>query len=381
MKKQVVVLGAGMVGSAVAGDLAGDTDLSVQVADVSTDALERVQARYGVRTLQADLSTPAGIHRAVEKADVVVGSLSSSMGLATLQTMIETGRPYCDISFMAQDAWALDELAKRRGMTAVVDMGVAPGVSNLLCGHAVTLFDACERLEIYVGGLPIERRWPYQYKAPFAPSDVIEEYTRPARLVEHGALVTREALSEPELLDFPEVGTLEAFNSDGLRSLAYTLKVPFMKEKTLRYPGHIELMRALRHLGLFSAEPIEVGGQMVRPLDVTSALLFPQWMYEEGEPDLTVLRIVLEGKKEGARVRHSWELIDRYDAATGVRSMSRTTGYAASCMARLMLEGKVRQHGVLPPERLSHEPGLVDRFLALYEERGLKMTHQELRLS
>src|SRR5207247_9524925 len=141
-------------------------------------------------------------------------------------------------------------------------------------------------------------------KAGFAPHDVIEEYTRPSRIVEHGRIVVREALSEPELMEFPELGTLEAFNTDGLRSVATTLAVPFMKEKTLRYPGHIELMRVLRSVGLFAKDPIEVKGPRgsagsaasVRPLDVLSTLLFPQWTYEEGEADLTVMRIDAKGK-------------------------------------------------------------------------------------
>jgi saccharopine dehydrogenase-like NADP-dependent oxidoreductase len=132
-------------------------------------------------------------------------------------------------------------------VTAVVDCGVAPGLSNMMCGAAAARLDPLESVEIYVGGLPAERHWPFDYKAGFAPWDVLEEYTRPARIVEHGQIVLKEPLSEPELLEFPGVGTLEAFNTDGLRSLAYTLKAPFMKEKTLRWPGHAELMRVPGH--------------------------------------------------------------------------------------------------------------------------------------
>jgi hypothetical protein len=168
-----------------------------------------------------------------------------------------------------------------------------------MAGYAVTQLEPCERLEVYVGGLPAVRSWPWEYKAPFAPSDVIEEYVRPARYVAHGELVVREALSEPEPFEMVGVGTLEAFNTDGLRTLARTLDVPHMKEKTLRYPGHIELMRVLRQLGLFSREPIEVDGVWVSPLALTSKLLFPQWTYGEGEEDLTVLRVVAEGKLGG----------------------------------------------------------------------------------
>jgi lysine 6-dehydrogenase len=136
----------------------------------------------------------------------------------------------------------------------------------------------------------------------------------------------KEPLSEPELLEFPGVGTLEAFNTDGLRSLAYTLKAPFMKEKTLRWPGHSELMRVLRDTGFFSLDVLDVGGQKVRPRDVTAALLFPKWTFEEGEPDLTVMRVRVEGHENGERVVHAWDFVDRFHEGTGLRSMSRSTG-------------------------------------------------------
>ncbi len=374
MSQQVVVLGAGMVGEAVAGDMARE-GFRVTVVEAREEALRRAGGTPGVTVVQGDLSRPEAVKKAVAGADLVLGALPSALGLQTLRAVIEARRTYVDISFMPENAWDLDSLAREQGVCAVVDCGVAPGVSNLLCGHALTLLERCDRLEIYVGGLPEERRWPYEYKAGFAPGDVLEEYTRPARLVERGRIVVKEALSEPELLDFPGVGTLEAFNTDGLRSLAYTLKVPEMREKTMRYPGHIGLMRVLRHTGFFSKEPIAVGNATVRPLDVTACLLFPRWTFEEGEPDLTVMRVAAEGERDGRRWRHVWDLLDRYDPRTRVRSMSRTTGYAATSMATLLLRGARPRPGVHPPEMLAREPGLVEAFLREYEKRGVRLTH------
>ncbi|MFO0603638.1 MAG: saccharopine dehydrogenase C-terminal domain-containing protein [Polyangiales bacterium] len=376
MTQKVTVLGAGMVGSAVAVDLAR-SGFAVTSVDARPEALAEVSARSpGVETVRADCASAAAIQRVVAGADLVVGALASSMGLPTLRAVLDARKTYVDISFMAEDAWELDAYAKERGVTAVIDCGVGPGVSNLLVGYGASQLDACESVEIYVGGLPVVRTWPYAYKAPFSPHDVLEEYTRPARLVEHGRVVVKEALSEPELMDFPEVGTLEAFNTDGLRSLAYTMKAPFMKEKTLRYPGHIELMRALRHTGLFSKEPLAVAGGTVRPLDVAAALLFPKWAYEEGEGDLTVMRVIVAGTKDGRAVRHEWELFDRYDPMTDVRSMSRTTGYAATSMVALLAAGRFKEPGVFPPELLAKEPGLVDAFLAEYDARGVRVTYR-----
>jgi lysine 6-dehydrogenase len=377
-QKKVVVLGAGMVGSAMAADLAPRSDFQVTVVDGRAEALDRVQKKLGpgVRTHRADLSSSEGLLPATAGADLVLGALASTLGLKTLRTLMEAGKTYCDISFMAENAWELNELARKHGGTAVVDCGVAPGVSNLLAGHATVLLEKTERIEIYVGGLPAERRWPFEYKAGFAPSDVLEEYTRPSRVVEHGQVVVKEALSEPELMDFPVVGTLEAFNTDGLRSLAYNLQVPFMKEKTLRYPGHIELMRVFRHTGLFSKEPIDVGGAKVRPLDVTAALLFPKWQFEEGEVDITVMRVLAEGTRGGQRTRLIWDLFDRHDPATNLRSMSRTTAFAATSMLALMAKGMVPEPGVYPPEVLTRRPGLADAFLAEYQARGIQVRHR-----
>ncbi len=371
---RAIVLGGGMVGSVIARDLTADPGWQVTVADVRAPVLERLKDRFGLGVVQADLADPTAVRRVVAGFDVVVGALSSALGLQTLRAVIEAGKPYCDISFMAEDASSLSPLAVEAGVTAVVDCGVAPGLSNLMVGFGAAQLDPCERIEIYVGGLPVVRRWPYEYKAGFAPSDVIEVYTRPARLVEHGRVVIKEALSEPELLEFPGVGTLEAFNTDGLRSLVHTLRgVPDMREKTMRYPGHIELMRVLRHTGLFAKEPIEVKGQKVRPLDVTAALLFPKWTFDESEADLTVMRVVVEGKREGVKARFQWDLLDHYDPASDTRSMSRTTGFPAAVMARWLAAGKVRRPGVHPPEVLGSEPGLLDAMLHELDRRGVKV--------
>ena len=202
---------------------------------------------------------------------------------------------------------------------------------------------------IYVGGLPEVREWPYDYKAVFSPADVIEEYVRPARYVENGRLVVRPALSDAELINFPGVGTLEAFNTDGLRTLTRTIAAPDMKEKTLRYPGHIEKMAVLRETGFFSQEEIEVGGARVRPLDVTAKLLFPKWKMGPADRDITVMKIVVEGRKDGRDRRYTYDLLDRFDETTGVHSMARTTGYTATVAARMLARGLYRRQGRLRP--------------------------------
>lgn len=371
---RVLVLGGGMVGTVIAEDLASDHQ--VTLADKRPAALARAAARIpGLATVEADLSDPAAITALAREHDLVCGALASVLGYRALRAVIEAGRPYCDISFMPEDAWELDALAQERGVTAVVDCGVAPGMSNLLCGYGRSLVDHAERIEIWVGGLPVERRWPFQYKAGFAPSDVIEEYTRPARVVENGKVVVKPALSEPELIDIPGVGTVESVLTDGLRSLAFTLDAPQMREMTLRWPGHYELMRVFRETGLFSKEPITVDGQTVRPLDVTSALLFPKWQYQPGEADLTAMRIRVSGTKDGAAVVHTWDLLDHADPVSGNTSMSRTTAFPCTIVAREILAGNITQTGVIVPEKLGSVPGLPDRIFAELAKRGVKYSY------
>ncbi len=377
MTTRAVVLGGGMVGAVMAEDLLRDGDaFAVTLVDRDAARLQQVAARSGGRIASrtADLSRTEAVAAAIADADLVLGALPSRFGFAALETVLRAGKPYVDITFMPEDAWTLDALAKEHGATAVVDCGVAPGMSNMFAGHGASQLDRCDRIAIYVGGLPRERRWPFEYKAGFAPGDVIEEYTRPARVVEHGRVVVKEALSEPELLDFDGVGTLEAFLTDGLRSLAATLQVPNMVEKTMRYPGHRELMAAFRATGLFGKEPVQVNGVPVRPLDLTQALLFPKWTYEEGEEDLTVMRVDVAGLRDGRPVTLRWDLFDAYDPETRRTSMSRTTAFPCTIVARMLRDGKIKGPGVLTPERLGQTEGVLGAVLEQLEARGIRYT-------
>ena len=221
------------------------------------------------------------------EADLVINAVPGFMGFETLRAVIEASRDVVDIAFFPEDPFLLDDLARERGVTAVVDCGVAPGLCNVTLGYLKTQLDRIDSYRCYVGGLPKQRTWPFEYKACFSPADVLEEYTRPARLVENGREVVRPALSGREYVDFSGIGTLQAFNTDGLRSLVQTMDIPDMKEMTLRYPGHAELMQVFRDTGFLDEEPIEVRGQSVVPRDLTSAIIFEHWKLGEGEEDLS----------------------------------------------------------------------------------------------
>lgn len=384
MSTRVLVLGAGMVGRVIAADLADDPATDVTVADVDPGALEaaRAHARAPVDTVAADLSDAGTVTRLAADADLVVGALASAIGFEAMRAVLEAGRPLSDISFVPGDARELDGLARERGATAVFDMGVAPGMSNLLAARAARDLDRCDALRIYVGGVPSEPEGPFRYKAPFAPADVLEEYTRPARQVEEGRVVVHEALGGVEPLELPGVGALEAFHTDGLRSLADSGLAPSMSEKTLRWPGHADLMRAFRAAGLFSTEPVEVEdveGERVEvvPRALTSRLLFPLWSYDEDEEDLTVMRIVAEGQRAGRACRITWELLDRTDPVRAESSMARTTGFPCALVARMLADGRLEEPGVLAPERLAERPELVSALLEGLEERGVRFRRSE----
>ena len=367
----VLVLGCGLVGRPMALDLANDESFNVTVADINLKNLKKIPAALPIKKMQKDLSNPDQLKSLLKKADIVVNAVPGFMGFNTLREIIKAKKNVVDIAFFPENPFELDELAKQNNVTAVVDCGVAPGMSNLLAGYVNSILDKTETVLIYVGGLPVVREFPYEYKAGFSPIDVIEEYTRPARYIENGTLVIRPALSDPEFLNFDEVGTLEAFNSDGLRTLAETLTAPNMKEKTLRYPGHIEKMRVLRESGFFSQDEIEVNGVKIKPIDFTSKLLFPMWELKEGDEEFTVMKVIVEGEKDKKKIRYTYNLLDRHDKKTNIHSMARTTGYTATTMVRLLAKGMFDQKGICPPEYIGQKPECVDFVLNELKEKGV----------
>ena len=366
--KRITVLGAGLVGKAIAADLC--PDFEVTSVDARPTALERLQACCAVKAVVANLGDAEALRRIIRDADLVIGAVPGFMGFKTLETVIDAGRNVVDISFFPEDAFLLDDLAARRGVTAVVDCGVAPGMSNMILGHWAERIKV-NSFECLVGGLPVVRTKPFEYKAPFSPIDVLEEYTRPARYVENGQVVTRPALSDPELVELDKIGTLESFNTDGLRSLLKTVRVPNMKEKTLRYPGHIALIHALKDAGFFATAPLEVNGQRVVPIEVTARVLFNSWKLGETEDEFTVMRIAMAGEENSRTKRVTYNLLDRYNAPTGMSSMARTTGYTCTAVARLVLDGRFTRKGISPPEFVGREPGCLDAVLAYLQTRNV----------
>lgn len=374
---KIIVLGGGMVGSAMAADLS--SDFEVTVADLNPEVLQSIASRLNVKTVQCDFSKKEEIKKAIAPFDLVIGAVPGFLGFETLRTIIEAGKNVADISFFPEDAFLLDELAKKHNVTAVVDCGVAPGMCNMIAGfHNARM--KINSYECIVGGLPVVRKKPYEYKAPFSPIDVLEEYTRPARYVENGKLVTKEALTDVEPVQFENVGTVESFNTDGLRSLAVTMpNILNMKEKTLRYPGHADMMRGFRETGFFSKEKIKVKNAEVAPIDLVSKLLFSEWKYHPGEEDFTIMRVTIEGEDSSGKVKYIYSLYDRYDNETGVMSMARTTGYTCTAAARLILGQKLQRKGIIPPEFIGESDKAFEFVMKYLKDRKVFYSKEEVR--
>ena len=356
-----------MIGRAIALDLA--KEYPVTAFDLNAENLEQIRSRNdNIQTVGADLSLFNEYKNWFSPFDIIVTAVPGFMGYRTLEAAIGTGCNVVDISFFPEDALQLNELARKNGVTAITDCGVAPGASNLILGRhneemKINSF-AC-----YVGGLPVERNPPFQYKAPFSPVDVIQEYIRPARLVENGAIVTKPALSDREILKFEGIGELEAFNTDGLRSLIFTMgHIPEMKEKTLRYPGHVDIIVGLQQAGFFDTTALRFEDTDITPLEFTSRLLVNHWKLEPGEAEFTVMKVIIEG--EGKTIQYS--LLDHYDAKTGTSSMARTTGYTCTAAVNLIAKGLFNEKGVFPPELVGKDKNCFDFVMRYLAERNVK---------
>jgi saccharopine dehydrogenase-like NADP-dependent oxidoreductase len=356
-------------------DLCKAPGCEVISVDVNQEGLEHLAREHPIHIRVEDLSTVEGVTRAVEDADIVIGSVPGFIGYKMLERVIHAGKNIVDISYFPEDPFGLDDLAKEKRVTAVVDCGVVPGMANIILGDQARKMKVT-RYECYIGGIPKSRNAPLEYKSPFPVLEVLEEYADSGRMVEDGKVVVKPMLSETMTIDLDKVGTLACLNSDGLRTLIRTTDIPDMFEKTLRYPGHVDLMRIFRDTGFLNLTPIQVKGASVRPIDVTASLISPLWKYEPGEADLTVMRLVISGVEDGKPTTYTCDLYDEYDPATGALSMARTTGYTCTAVARLVLDGVYSQKGISPPEFVGRVDGCRERVEKYLEDRGVRCRMQ-----
>lgn len=383
--KKVIILGAGMMGHVMASELVKEKDIDLTIADFSIENLEAVKKACNIKTVQVDFSVAGEAKKLVKDYDLIVGALPKFLAAQTAMEILETGVDMVEVSGLdyanksAEDRKAMEDAAAKTGATIALGIGLAPGMINVFTGYAASKLDKPMNANLLVGGLPVIRKKPYEYKLVFSLIGTLGQFVFPVKVVKNNQILVQEACSEVEEIEFEELGTLEAFTTNGLTSLMHTHKdiIPDMKEMTIRYPGHVEKIKLLRESGLLSYDYIDFKGAKFRPVDFTSEMLLPSWKMQAGEMDLTPVRADISGIQDGKETNYHWELVDYFDPKTNYTSMARTTCFPALIMARLMLDGKFKYSGGLcHPEYIGQNHEVFDILMKEHEKRGVFYKHK-----
>lgn len=370
---RLLVLGAGQQGSACAYDLLTHTDHDVVLADIRPGTFAPfLQPFVGERLtpLQLDARDAARVRSAMEGAAVVMSAFPYYHNLRLAEIAVDVGVHYCDLggnTEITRRQKGLHERAVAAGVSVVPDCGLAPGMVNILAQDCINRLDRVREVQMKVGGLPQHPEPPLKYQIVYSLEGVIDYYTTRSWVLRDGKLQQVDALSEVEEVFFDDIGVLEAFHTAGGLSLMaerYAGRIERMEYKTLRYPGHAEAMRTVRELGLLSAEPIEVKGMRLASRDMFIAAAGPRLRKDpQRSPDLVALRVDVRGEREGRRITLRRELLDRFDPATGITAMMRTTGFSLAITAMMQLDGRIPPGAwtpdeIVPPEEYVRELAL-----------------------
>ena len=379
---RMLVLGAGQQGGACAYDLLANTDHEVVIADIDVDHLpDFLQPYLGgrLKAIRLDANDRAAVREAMEGATAVFNAITYHFNLGMTVAAIDSGAHYCDLGGNTEivlQQKALHERAQEKGVSVIPDCGLAPGMVNILAEHGIRQLDDVRSVRIKVGGLPQTPQPPLNYQIVYSLEGVLDYYTTLSWVLRDGQPLQVKALSEIEEIDFPGAGALEAFHTaGGLSTMAqrYEGKIPTMEYKTLRYPGHAKTMEAIRDLGLLSLDPVDVRGAQVKPRDLFIAVAGPLLKKDpRTSPDLVALRVEVEGKRDGQPSALRWDLLDKFDAETGITAMMRTTGYSLAVTGQMQAAGDV-EPGVWTPDEAIPAPAYIDalaqRNIVIYEQR------------
>jgi lysine 6-dehydrogenase len=372
---RVLVLGSGMMGAAIAQDMVDSDEVSeVVLADLDKKKVDIVVARLksdNVSGRRLDVKDVQAAKKLMKGFDVAVCALPEGLNTYASKAAIGAKVHVVDLAYGHRQL-EFDGAAKKAGITIVLDCGVAPGMTNILAAHGASLMDEVDDIRIVCGGLPQKPLPPLGYRITWSTWGLINMYCGKARIVRDGKIVEVDAMSALERIEFPGMGELEAFTTDGLSTLLFTMKgkVKNMVEKTARYPDHAEKIMAMRDLGLFDTKPVDVGGVKVVPRNMAVSVL-DKTLRRGDERDVTVLRVDVAGKKDGKDVERSFVMVDRFDEERGVTSMARTTGYTAAIVARTVARGEIGEKGVVPPETAVVK--VFKRFVSELEDRGIRI--------
>jgi lysine 6-dehydrogenase len=378
---RVLNLGAGNIGSIAAEDIAKSMkSVEVVVADSDKGRAESIAERIGkdnVSSIQLDATNHAQLAKTLRGFDLVMGFLPGRLSYHLVEACVDAHTDLVDVSYMGENPLKLNDKARRAGVAIVPDCGLAPGISNILVGHAVVGMNRVKSVHIMVGGLPRKPVPPLGYTITWSPESLIDEYTRRAGIIVKGRKTEVEALSGLEELQFPGVGKLEAFFTDGLRTLVNTIgQVDEMWEKTLRYPGHAENIKLLKALGFLDENRVTVEGMSVSPRKLTAKLI-EQRLHRPKIEDMVALRVEASGTKNKEQISHAYRLLDFFDKKLGITAMARTTAYPASIVAQLILTKRVTEKGVVPPEKLGMQDDVFEAFMDELEKRNIRIVKEK----
>ena len=375
---RMLVLGAGLQGSACAFDLLQNPDVAeVRLADLRPELAAFLKPFSGPRLLPTplDVRDREAVLALLRESDAAMSAIPYYFNGELARLAVEAGTHFTDLGGNTEivlEQKTLDAAARAKGISVVPDTGLAPGMVNVLAQMGIDRLDETRAVRIYVGGLPQHPEGPLQYQIVYSLEGVLDYYTTRSWVLRDGALTQVTALSEREDVPFPApVGTLEAFHTaGGLSTMGqrYEGKIPTMEYKTLRYPGHAHIMEAIRELGLLELEPVDVKGMPVAPRDVAVAAMGPR-LRKPKSPDLVALRVIVEGRKDGAPLRHTFELVDRADESLGISAMMRTTGFTLSITGQMQVRGEARPAGVHTPDECI--PG--EAYIAELARRGIEI--------
>jgi len=372
---KIIVLGCGKIGSVIARDLAESIDnVEIVAADknkAQASALAK-QLKNGT-CISLDAGDYRGLVDSLKGFDLAVGALPGNHGFNAIKAAIEAEVNMVDVSFAPESPLILNSEANDAGVTVIPDCGVAPGLSNILVGYAVSKLDRTREVHIMAGGIPEQPIPPLDFILTWSVEGLIDEYMRNPRIIEKGRVVEVPALSGLEEVFFPCIGKLEAFYTDGLRTLLHTMSgVENMWEKTLRYKGHAEKIILLKSLGFFDDAPIVTDNTQIVPRVLTAKLMERSLKgIELG--DILAMTVEVAGDSLGEEARLKYIVLDRYDKEKKVTAMARTTGYTASIIARKLVQGAIDHVGVVPPEKLGMDCAFFEDFLSELNNKGVKV--------
>ena len=374
---KILIVGTGHIGSIVARDLAENMpSVQMVIADKNQNRAQEVVAAIGkknVSSISLDVFDGKNLIETLKQFDLVVGALPGEIGYKLLKACVDAKVNTVDVSFMPEDPLTLSNAAAQAGVTIIPDCGVAPGLSHMLVMRGISKLDQVSNACIMVGGLPEKPIPPLGYTITWSVEGLIDEYMRKARIIKNGVLTEVDALGEVEEVEFPRVGKLEAFFSDGLRTLLRTVKgVENMGEKTLRYPGHLEKIKLLRDLGFLDEKSIQVGDVSIAPRKVTIRMLEKK-LKKPDVPDILAMLVQVDGIKDGKRIMYSYYVLDHYNKKRKITAMARTTAYTASCVTQLLAKKVIKEKGMIPPEKLGGDENVFKKLIGMLKKRGIQV--------